>query len=170
MNKDVDDLDELELIDQLELEEGYSQGSHAGSDADSEDQEDDDEEAEAMTEEQYNQLKFTVVNIVTAMGGLEEIMGLNGEIEMEYVLGDDCLRCLRDLRKLWRQDEEDHHRVIPRIYAEINVLQTGLLPLLLKTADMGEKGRKIALACSELESRVRVGWNNTDLSLMQPIY
>jgi len=143
---DIDDLDELELIDQHDLEEGGSEISHSGSDADSEDE----ESTEAMTEEQYNQLKFTVVNITTAMGGLEEVMGQDGEIEMEYVLGDDCLRCLRDLRKLWRQDEDDHNRVIPRIYAEVNVLQSELLPLLLKTANMGEKGKKIALACSEL--------------------
>ncbi|UZJ57027.1 hypothetical protein CBS101457_006347 [Exobasidium rhododendri] len=154
MNNDVDDLDELELIDQHELERGYSEGSHGGSDADSEEEgeeeEQEGEEIEALTDEQYDELKSTVVNIVTAMGGLEEIMGENDEVEMEYILGDDCLRCLRDLRKLWRQDEEDHHRVIPKIYAEVNVLQTGLLPLLLKSANMGEKGHKIALACTDL--------------------
>jgi replication fork protection complex subunit Tof1/Swi1 len=102
-----------------------------------------------MTDEQYNQLKGAVVSIITAMGGLEEVMGKSGKVEVEYVLGYDCLRCLRDLRKMWRQDDDDFKRVIPRIFAEVNLLQTGLLPLLLKASGMGEKGGKIALACSE---------------------
>lgn len=60
-----------------------------------------------------------------------------------------CTGCLRDLRTLWRQDEEDMSRLVPRIYAELNVLQNGLVPLLIKSAEMGERGIKIALACSE---------------------
>lgn len=36
------------------------------------------------------------------------------------------------------------------MYAEINVLQGGLLPLLLKTGNMGQRGTKIALACVDL--------------------
>ncbi|PWN45255.1 hypothetical protein IE81DRAFT_360679 [Ceraceosorus guamensis] len=58
--------------------------------------------------------------------------------------------CLRDLRQLWRQDEDDPSRLIPRIYAELNVLQGGLLPLLLKAVELGERGMKIALACVDL--------------------
>ena len=57
--------------------------------------------------------------------------------------------CLRDLRTLWRQDEDDASRLIPRIYAEVNVLEKGLVPLLLKAVGLGERGTKIALACSE---------------------
>lgn len=145
MDDDIDDLDELELIDQHELEEGDS-----GTDSESEGGgSGDEEDVERYTEEQYKQLKSSVLDTLTAMGGLEEELGEDGKIVMVYVLGHQCLRCLRDLRLLWRQDEQNPLRVVPKIFAEVNVLQTGLLPLLLKAIDMGEEGHKIAQACSE---------------------
>jgi replication fork protection complex subunit Tof1/Swi1 len=147
MDDDIDDLDELELIDQHELEEGDS-----GTDSVSEDGESGSEEdVEVYTEEQYNQLKSSVLDTLTAMGGLEEELGEDGEVVMVYVLGHQCLRCLRDLRLLWRQDEQNPLRVVPKIFAEVNVLQTGLLPLLLKATEMGEEGHKVAQACSEYD-------------------
>lgn len=142
---EMDDLDELELFDQHDLEDESSVGSRSGSDAGS----DDEEDAHTISEEQYYQLKCTVVDIITAMGGLEEELGEDGNVKMVYVVGDECLLCLRQLRNLWRQDEENPNRVIPRIFAEVNVLQTGLLPLLLKTAGKDEKAHRVAMACSE---------------------
>ena len=59
--------------------------------------------------------------------------------------------CLRDLRKLWSRDDEDPSRRIARIYAEVNLIKNDLLPILLATAGKGERGNKIALACSEYE-------------------
>jgi replication fork protection complex subunit Tof1/Swi1 len=140
---DIDDLDELELIDQHELEEDEtgSSGSEVGSG--------DEDDVEVYTEEQYNQLKGSVLDTLTAMGGLEEELSEEGEVVMVYVLGHQCLRCLRDLRLLWRQDEQNPLRVVPKIFSEVNVLQTGLLPLLLKAIELGEAGQKISQACSE---------------------
>ena len=140
---DVDDLDELELIDQHELEASSEDESRSGAESE------EDEPSEALSEAQYSQLKSTVIGITTAMGGLEEVMGEGGEVGTVYVLGHDCLRCLRDLRTLWRDDDDNPHRVVARVFAEVNLLQTGLLPLLLKATDMGERGNKVALACSE---------------------
>lgn len=141
---DIDDLDELELFDQHDLDNN-SEASGSGTDSGS----DDEEDAHAISEEQYYSLKCTVVDIITAMGGLEEELGEDGNVKMIYTIGDECLLCLRQLRNLWRQDEENPTRVIQRIFAEVNVLQTGLLPLLLKTAGKDEKSQKVAMACSE---------------------
>ncbi|CEH17318.1 DNA topoisomerase I-interacting protein [Ceraceosorus bombacis] len=109
---------------------------------------DEDDEREAG-DEQYAALRATVVDIVSAIGGLEETDTPDG-IRLVYIVGDDVLRCLRDLRQLWRQDEDDPSRLIPRVYAELNVLQGGLLPLLLKAVELGGRGMKIALACVDL--------------------
>lgn len=117
---------------------------------DNSDREDSESEAEEISDEHYAAIRSTVIDITTALGGLEEDVDENGNIRKVYAIGDECLRCLRDLRTLLHQDEDDTTRVIPMIFSEVNVIQRGLLPLLLKAADMGERGRKIALACTDL--------------------
>ncbi|MCO5549530.1 hypothetical protein L7F22_003002 [Adiantum nelumboides] len=107
-------------------------------------------ENEEISDEHYAAIRSTVIDITTALGGLEEDIDENGNIRKIYAIGDECLRCLRDLRTLLHQDEDDTTRVIPMIFSEVNVVQRGLLPLLLKAADMGERGSKIALACTDL--------------------
>lgn len=37
-------------------------------------------------------LRSTVVDIVSALGGIEEVVTEDGGLEEKYVLGDDCLR------------------------------------------------------------------------------
>lgn len=104
----------------------------------------------SIDDEYQAAIRSTVIEITTALGGLEEDIDVNGKIRKVYAIGDECLRCLRDLRTLLHQDENDITRVIPMIFSEVNVVQRGLLPLLLKTANMGERGSKIALACTDL--------------------
>lgn len=58
--------------------------------------------------------------------------------------------CLRDLRRLWRQDDTDASRAIARVFAELGTLQNDLIPILLHCAGNGDKADKIALACTDL--------------------
>lgn len=144
--EEEEDVDDLELLAERSL---TTSGSEDESESTGSRDESEDDVPEEITEEHYEAIRSTVIDIVTALGGLEEIVDENGNVEMVYSIGDECLRCLRDLRTLLHQDEDDASRVIPTIFSEVNVLQRGLLPLLLKAADMNEKGSKIALACSE---------------------
>lgn len=65
---------------------------------------DDDEGGVAeVGEEEYRELRATVVEIVSALGGLEESVTEQGTLESVYVLGDDVLRewfaCVRDTHR-----------------------------------------------------------------------
>jgi len=89
-----------------------------------------------------------IQNIVAALGGVE----LVSETEEEYVLGDSCLGCLRDLKKLWRKDDTDDDRTVARIFWETRVLEKDLVPILLVTAGKGMVEDKCALACGAYHS------------------
>lgn len=99
-------------------------------------------------------LRSPILSICAALGGYEHV-DVDGRLELVYRLGDDCLgtlyahtECLRDLRRLWRQDDTDNSRAVARVFAELGTLHNDLIPILLHTAGMGEKADKIALACS----------------------
>lgn len=101
-------------------------------------------------EEHLQLLRAPILNICTALGGYEHVDNGHGKLELVYRLGDDCLGCLRDLRRLWRQDDTDPTRAIARVFAALGVLQNDLIPILLHCAGTDERGSKIALACTEL--------------------
>ena len=115
--------------------------SLASQDTDDGEEGDSDDEPEAISDEHYAAIRTTVIDITSALGGLEEETDENGKISKVYVIGDECLRCLRDLRTLLHQDQDDTSRVIPIIFSEVNVVQRGLLPLLLKAVELGDRGK-----------------------------
>ncbi|CAE6456708.1 unnamed protein product [Rhizoctonia solani] len=84
---------------------------------------------------------------VAALGGVETdaTTGVT-----RYVLGDDCLGCLRDLKKLWRKDDTDDERTVARVFWETRVLQNDLVPILIETAGGDVVGDKRAVACADV--------------------
>lgn len=89
-----------------------------------------------------------VGRVVDALGGYEG--GL-------YRMGDDVLACLRDLKKLWRTDDDDDDRTVARILVDSRVFHNDLVPILLATAHPRSGTRtdtrvpdKRALACADL--------------------
>ncbi|KAI3628349.1 TOF1 [Malassezia furfur] len=112
-------------------------------------------------------LRPPILSICAALGGYEHV-DVDGRLELVYRLGDDCLgtlyahtECLRDLRRLWRQDDTDNSRAVARVFAELGTLHNDLIPILLHTAGMGEKADKIALACTDLITALTwpIDWN-----------
>ncbi|KAG8940366.1 Topoisomerase 1-associated factor 1, partial [Tulasnella sp. 419] len=79
-------------------------------------------------------LSRAIQNVVSALGGFEQI----SPTETVYVLGDSCLGCLKDLKKLWRKDDTDDERTVARIFYECRVLHNDLIPILLETAGKGK--------------------------------
>ncbi|KDN42043.1 hypothetical protein RSAG8_07088, partial [Rhizoctonia solani AG-8 WAC10335] len=84
---------------------------------------------------------------VAALGGVETdaTTGIT-----RYVLGDDCLGCLRDLKKLWRKDDTDDERTVARMFWETRVLENDLVPILIETAGGDVVGDKRAVACADV--------------------
>ncbi|CAO1639412.1 unnamed protein product [Sympodiomycopsis kandeliae] len=144
----MDDSEDLELMEQYDLLNTDSEDSRSDHNEDEIEAGLEEEDFEAISAD----LKAQTVEIISALGGLEETPSSSEdhEIDVTYVIGDDCLRCLRDLRRLWSQGSQDPDRTIARVFAQVGVLQN-LIPLLLKTAGTSnERHQKIALACTDL--------------------
>lgn len=82
-----------------------------------------------------------VQGVVDALGGYE------GEV---YRMGDQVSGCLKDLKKLWKRDENDDDRTVARIFWKTRVLSNDLVPILLATAGKGFVEDKRAIACADL--------------------
>ncbi|KAJ5090461.1 Timeless protein [Penicillium argentinense] len=89
-----------------------------------------------------------VYSLVTALGGF------NGEDIDRYVLGDDALACLRDIKRwLKLYDEKNNRMDVARCLGEANLVNGDLLPILSIWWASGQKSKhltRIALACLEL--------------------
>ncbi|KAJ5632269.1 hypothetical protein N7490_008608 [Penicillium lividum] len=89
-----------------------------------------------------------VYSLVTALGGF------NGENADRYVLGDDALACLRDIKRwLKLYDEKNNRMDVARCLGEANLINGDLLPILSLWWSNGQKNKhmtRIALACLEL--------------------
>ncbi|KAJ5935633.1 hypothetical protein N7466_005180 [Penicillium verhagenii] len=89
-----------------------------------------------------------VYSLVTALGGF------NGEDADRYVLGDDALACLRDIKRWLKLHDEKNNRMdVARCLGEANVVNGDLLPILSLWWTSGQKSKhmsRIALACLEL--------------------
>ncbi|KAJ5895404.1 hypothetical protein N7495_007095 [Penicillium taxi] len=89
-----------------------------------------------------------VYSLVTALGGF------NGEDADKYVLGDDALACLRDIKRwLKLYDEKNNRMDVARCLGEANLVNGDLLPILTVWWTSGQKSKhmtRVALACLEL--------------------
>ncbi|KAJ5580081.1 uncharacterized protein N7459_006066 [Penicillium hispanicum] len=89
-----------------------------------------------------------VYSLVTALGGF------NGEDADRYMLGDDALACLRDIKRwLKLYDEKNNRMDVARCLGEANLVNGDLLPILSVWWANGQKSKhmtRIALACLEL--------------------
>ncbi|KAJ5201639.1 uncharacterized protein N7498_006302 [Penicillium cinerascens] len=89
-----------------------------------------------------------VYSLVTALGGF------NGEDADRYVLGDDALACLRDIKRwLKLYDEKNNRMDVARCLGESNLVNGDLLPILSIWWASGQKSKhmtRVALACLEL--------------------
>lgn len=82
-------------------------------------------------------LEDSVKNAVDALGGLED---------GHYRPGDECLGCLKDLKRLWRVDD----RAVAALLWTTRALPNDIVPLLLETAGRGLFEDRRAIACLDL--------------------
>nr|XP_018259274.1 topoisomerase 1-associated factor 1 [Kwoniella dejecticola CBS 10117]OBR81432.1 topoisomerase 1-associated factor 1 [Kwoniella dejecticola CBS 10117] len=92
-----------------------------------------------------------VQSLVAALGGYENIETSpgSGKFETIYRPGDSVLGVLKDLKKLWRKDDEDDERTVARCMAKAGLMRE-LVALLTECTDRGDWGRKVALVACDL--------------------
>ncbi|ETN38039.1 uncharacterized protein HMPREF1541_07662 [Cyphellophora europaea CBS 101466] len=94
------------------------------------------------------EVRAYVYSLVNALGGS------SADEDGRYVLGDDALACLRDLKRWLKLYDEKLNRLdVARCLAEAKLVGGDLLPILASWADDGKTDRvksRVALACLEL--------------------
>lgn len=84
-----------------------------------------------------------------------------------YKLGDECLGCLKDLKRFWRMDDNDDERNIARMFFETGVLKNDLVPILAsygQQAESSSRQEKAALASGELTTDASHTWRDSILN------
>lgn len=98
------------------------------------------------------EVRAYVFSLVTALGGS------SAAEDGQYVLGDDALAVLRDLKRWIRlYDEETHRLDVRRLLAEANLVTGDLLEILAAWPEEAEEGSlmsKIAMNCGPCASRL----------------
>ncbi|KAJ1971610.1 Topoisomerase 1-associated factor 1, partial [Dimargaris xerosporica] len=131
--------------------------------------------------------KSQVFSVCSALGGFEQISSagpspakaspsptptITTSGALQYVLGDECLDCLKDLKRYIRQDETNPAKHVLGWLGEWSILQRDLLPLLEVTAarlladnsahadDLAQRysDRMAAVCISALELLVVMTW------------
>ncbi|KAL4787554.1 timeless protein-domain-containing protein [Aspergillus varians] len=89
-----------------------------------------------------------VYSLVTALGGF------NGQNADQYMLGDDALSCLRDIKRWLKLYDEKFNRMdVARCLGEANLVNGDLIQILSLWWNDGQQSKymsRIALACVEL--------------------
>lgn len=84
---------------------------------------------------------------------VRQLGGFNGEDVDRYVLGDDALACLRDIKRwLKLYDEKNNRMDVARCLGEANLVNGDLLPIVSVWWETGRTNKhmsRIALACRE---------------------
>ncbi|KAF7718604.1 Uncharacterized protein PECH_006334 [Penicillium ucsense] len=93
-------------------------------------------------------VRMHVYSLVTALGGF------NGADADRYMLGDDALSCLRDIRRwLKLYDQRNNRMDVVRCLGEANLVMGDILPILSIWWNNGQNSKhltRVALACLEL--------------------
>ena len=88
-----------------------------------------------------------------------QLGGTGADEDGRYILGDDALACLKDLRKWLKLHDEKTDRLdVARCLAEANLVNGDLLEILAAWPEEATEDRiktKIALACCEFANLMR---------------
>lgn len=67
-----------------------------------------------------------------------------GETTKVYRPGDSILGCLKDLKRIWRHDDEDVERTVARIFAKTGLIRE-LVTIVEEVSERGAFGKKVGL-------------------------
>ncbi|KAF9311667.1 Topoisomerase 1-associated factor 1 [Podila horticola] len=92
-----------------------------------------------------------LVSTCHALGGFEDRSERMDDASQVYVMGDECLECLKDIKKFIKYYDEPGDNVVLNFLGKMGVLEKDLIPIMLLNtpADNSTKER-LVLACIEL--------------------
>ncbi|KAG0377054.1 Topoisomerase 1-associated factor 1 [Mortierella sp. AD032] len=92
-----------------------------------------------------------LVSTCLALGGFEDMSENIDDVSQVYVMGDECLECLKDIKKFIKYYEEAGNNEALTFLGKMNILEKDLIPIILlnSPADNSTKER-LVLACIEL--------------------
>ncbi|KAF9921443.1 Topoisomerase 1-associated factor 1 [Linnemannia zychae] len=92
-----------------------------------------------------------LVSTCLALGGFEDRSENPDDTTQVYVMGDECLECLKDIKKFIKYYEEAGDNVALTFLGKMGILEKDLIPIILLNtpADNSTKER-LVLACIEL--------------------
>ncbi|KAI9490959.1 timeless protein-domain-containing protein [Zychaea mexicana] len=106
-------------------------------------------------DDEVNDIKQTNRNYIlatcAALGGFEDKEVSPGEFQKVYMLGDEALGCLKDLKRAIRAESQTPYKTFLPAIAEFNLIETDLIPIILLHArDSSDLAERFILACVEL--------------------
>ncbi|KFH70850.1 hypothetical protein MVEG_03697 [Podila verticillata NRRL 6337] len=92
-----------------------------------------------------------LVSTCHALGGFEDRSERMDDASQVYVMGDECLECLKDIKKFIKYYDEPGDNVVLNFLGKMGVLEKDLIPIMMLNtpADNSTKER-LVLACIEL--------------------
>ncbi|KAG9063735.1 Topoisomerase 1-associated factor 1 [Linnemannia hyalina] len=95
-----------------------------------------------------------LVSTCLALGGFEDKSENLDDTSRVYVMGDECLECLKDIKKFIKYYEEAGDNVALTFLGKMGILEKDLIPIILlnSPADNSTKER-LVLACSKISAQ-----------------
>ncbi|KAJ3358296.1 Topoisomerase 1-associated factor 1 [Allomyces javanicus] len=76
-------------------------------------------------------LESHLLSVCSAIGGVEELPTADGQgLVQRYVLGDEAIECLRDLKRFLRYDEASKEKTVARMLGKWQLLEKDLIPIM----------------------------------------
>ncbi|KAJ3376093.1 Topoisomerase 1-associated factor 1 [Allomyces arbusculus] len=76
-------------------------------------------------------LESHLLSVCSAVGGVEELPTADGQgLVQRYVLGDEAIECLRDLKRFLRYDEASKEKTVARMLGKWQLLEKDLIPIM----------------------------------------
>ncbi|KAI1320607.1 Topoisomerase 1-associated factor 1 [Mortierella claussenii] len=93
-----------------------------------------------------------LVSTCLALGGFEDISSDMNDDRQVYIMGDECLGCLKDIKKFIKYYDEPGDNVVLTFLGKMNILEKDLIPIMLlnSPAEGNPVKERIILACIEL--------------------
>ncbi|KAI7830304.1 timeless protein-domain-containing protein [Gamsiella multidivaricata] len=92
-----------------------------------------------------------LISTCQALGGFEYISDDINDQRQAYIMGDECLACLKDIKKFIKYYEHEGDNVVLTYLGTMGILEKDLVPIILLNTPANSNVReRIVLACIEL--------------------
>ncbi|KAI8359421.1 timeless protein-domain-containing protein [Mortierella sp. GBAus27b] len=92
-----------------------------------------------------------LVSTCMALGGFEDVSEDMNDATQVYVMGDECLECLKDIKKFIKYFDEPGDNIVLTYLGNMGILEKDLIPIMLLNTPSNSPAReRLVLACIEL--------------------